>query len=178
MSKTVSFRGGKAIASVFASSGAAVPFPVFTLPTTYKSVGTDGNPAALYAAFTPSSTSVTINPTGENAITFTNATASEYLCTNDPIAAAHFFAATARRKPGTTGAIAAQTVVITVNSVEIGRFNVESAAASANPRVGFTSFFNVAGDSRMTTDGQNIAVAVTAADTDLEIILFAAGYTN
>lgn len=178
MSKTISFRGGKAVASVFSSTGAAIPFPVFSLPAANKLIADDGAASAVYAAFTPSNTTVTINPTAENAITFTNATGREYLCTSNAMAGAYFFAATARRKPGTTASMAAQTVIVSVNSVEVGRFNVEAAAADATPRCGFVSFFNVSGDQRLETAANSITVGVTAADPELEIVLWAVGYQD
>lgn len=183
MSKTLSFRGGKAVASVFSSTGAAIPFPVFTVPATTKVVGGtggDGNPSALYVAFTPSDTTVTINPTGENAITFTNATGREYLCTTNPIVGAYFLFAKARRKPGSTGAIVAQTVTISLNSVTVGVFNVAAATAGSDPVSGFVSSFfpGVAGDTRFDLQTYNLTVGVTAADSDLEIEITLIGYQD
>lgn len=180
MSKTISFRGGKAVASV-ASTG-PVPFPVFSLPATTVNVDvlTGGDVgSALYAAFTPhTGTTVTINPTGHNAITWTNATARKSLCSKDPIEAGLFLAATARRKPGTTASMVAQTVTITINSVEIGRFNVEAAAANVNPRCGFFSTCQTELDNRILTNGLNISVGISTLDPELEIVLWVAGHSN
>ena len=186
MSKTISFRGGKAIASVVDSGGDPVTFPVFTLPATTRfigDVGGDGNPSALYLAFTPTNTTVTINPTGENAVTFTNATARVSLCTADPISGSYFLFARARRKPGTTGAIAAQTIRIYIDDTpdkEFGLFNVEAAAEGADPVSGFVSCFYVAnvGDSRMNLGATSLKVDVSAADSDLEIEITIAGYQD
>lgn len=148
-----------------------------TRPTnvTIPPVDLTGN-AALSASFTPSGTSVTINPTGENAITFTNATARELACVDGHLLGEGlWFRASARRKPGTTGAIVAQTVVWTVNSVEVGRFNVEAAAAGADPVCGFCEIVNTAGDSRFDITTNNLVCGVTAADTDLEIFFLLFG---
>ncbi len=135
-----------------------------------------GANAAFSAAFTPSGTSVTINPTGDNAITFTNATAREFVCVDGHLLGEGlYFRASARRKPGTTGAIVAQTVVWTVNSVEVGRFNVEAAAAGADPICGFCEIVNTSSDTRFDVTTNNLVCAVTEADTDLEIFFLLIG---
>ena len=161
----------RAIEFVSSDSGAKVA-PINThIPPSALS----GN-AALAAAFTPSGTSVTINPTGFNAVTFTNATAREFICMDGHLLAEGlYFRASARRKPGTTGAIVAQTVVFTVNSVEVGRFNVEAAAAGADPVCGAFELTNTVADTRFDITTNNLVCGVTAADTDIEIFFLLFG---
>ncbi len=127
--------------------------------------------AVLEASFTPTGTSVTINPTATNAVTFTNGTAREFVCVGGHlIAEGLYFRASARRKPGTTGAIVAQTVIFTVNSVEVGRFYVQAAAAGADPVCGWIDYSTGGvADARFDITTNNLVCGVTAADSDLEI---------
>lgn len=80
----------------------------------------------------------------------------------------------ARRKPGTTGAIVAQTVILKnqAASVELARFEVLAAAAGEEPVSGWIDKPFPAGDTRWTLGNtETLAFAVTAVDTDLEIVL-------
>lgn len=133
---------------------------------------------AIGAAFTPSSTSVTINPTATDAITFTNGSAREFIAIGaTSLTAAKFFVLGARRKPGTTGAIAAQTIAFVINSVTLATIKVSAAAAGADPAVGCAILCTPddAADSRFSVASQDITVNVTAADTDLEIFFLMIG---
>ena len=124
----------------------------------------------LSAAFTPTGTTVTINPTADDAITFTNAGPRESICIGAASATTgRYFKAGARRKPGTTGAIVAQSVVFTINSVEIGRFTVKAADAYAEPESGFVELCSPAADARLDITTYNLICTCTAADTDIEI---------
>lgn len=130
----------------------------------------------LAASFTPTGTSVTVNPTADDAITFTNGTAREYICLNGHVISdAKHVRAGARRKPGTTGAIVAQTVTFTINSVELGRFTVLAADASTDPISGSIEIVTPAGDSRWGLVGRDLTIGVTAADADLEIFFSMSG---
>lgn len=128
-------------------------------------------PAAILAmAFTPTGTTVTINPTADDAITLTNAGPRESICIGAAAATTgRYFKAGARRKPGTTGAIVAQTVIFTVNSVEIGRFTVKAAAAYADPESGYVELCSPAADARLDITTYNLTCAITTVDTDIEI---------
>lgn len=126
--------------------------------------------AVLAASFTPSGTTVTINPTADNAITFTNATAREYIClSGHSITGAYYFRAGARRKPGTTGAIAQQAVVFTVNSVEVGRFTIGAAAASTDPFCGHVELTSPILDARFDITTDHLIATFTEADSDIEV---------
>lgn len=86
----------------------------------------------------------------------------------------------ARRKPGTSGAIVAQTVIIKdgADSVELGRFQVAAAAAGADPVSGWLDL-PIFTDSRWTLgDGESLTVKVTAVDTDFEIVFEGIGTTT
>lgn len=179
MSKTISQRGGTIVADLDHTGGLTAKFPAFPIPGI--TIPINGGPAcSLYCAFTPSASTVSINETGENAITFTGATAREYVSSAfGSITEGHFFAATAQRKPGSTGDIAAQTVVVYQEvggtDDELGRFNVEAALAGANPVCGFFVCANVVGEERIgITD---ITITCTS-DADLEIQLWIIGVAS
>lgn len=83
----------------------------------------------------------------------------------------------ARRKGGASGSIAAQTIILkdSGDAVELGRFQVEAAAAGAAPRSGWLAL-PILSDSRWTLgDDDNIIVKTTAVDPDLEIVFEAVG---
>ena len=136
------------------------------------SVAADG--AVFAAAFTPSSTTCTIASSDADAVSITGGTAREFTCIPNAagnIRSAYLFRASARRKPGTTGAIVVQTVIVSVNAVEIGRFPVLAANAGEDPIVGYTEFFfpTALGDTRVNLQTYPLSFAITAVDTDLEI---------
>ena len=130
---------------------------------------TDAN-SILSIAFTPTSTTVTVNPGGEDSVAITNGTIRECCCVNGHnMASAYMLRASARRKPGTSDTIVAQTVVMTINSVEVGRFNVLAAAGGADPVAGFCYVFTPEADTRFALISHNLVFTVTAADPDIEI---------
>ena len=142
------------------------------------SVTADG--AVLAVAFTPSGTTSTVSQSDADAVSVTNGTAREFTCIQNAagsIEGAFLFRASARRKPGTTGAIVAQNVVISVNTVEIGRFPVLAANANEDPVVGYVEFFcpTATGDTRVNLALNALSFAITAVDTDLEIFFEVVG---
>jgi hypothetical protein len=142
------------------------------------SVVADG--AVFAAAFTPSATTCTVASSDADAISITGGTAREFTCIPNSagnIEGAYLFRASARRKPGTTGAIVAQNVIISVNSVEIGRFPVLAANANEDPVVGYVEFFcpTAIGDTRVNLNTNPLSFGITAVDTDLEIFFEVVG---
>lgn len=136
------------------------------------SANADGG--VLCVAFTPGNTTSTVNLSDADSIGITGATAREFTClpgATGTIEGAYLFRASARRKPGTTGAIVAQNVVISVNTVEIGRFPVLAANAGEDPVVGYVEFFcpTATGDTRVNLALNALSFAITAVDSDLEI---------
>lgn len=127
----------------------------------------------LSVAFVATSTTVTINPGGEDSVAITNGTIRECCCVNGHnMATGNVIIASARRKSGTTAAILAQTVVITINAVEVGRFTVLAAGISADPVCGFLQWFSPAADTRFAlVTPYDVVVTVTAADPSLEYFI-------
>lgn len=176
MPSTASYRPGVLSTNLLMPSGLTriLPPNVVVPPIDW----TDCN-CAIGCALTPSGTSVTVNPTGTDAITFTNATVTEPFIAigSTAFAAAKFFILGARRKPGTTGAIAAQTIAFVINSVTLATIKVAAAAAGADPEVGYAILCtpDSAADTRFSIASQDITINVTAADTDLEIFFLMIG---
>lgn len=90
----------------------AIP-PVFRAAQSYEIS------AWLYAAFSPngSNTACALAFDGANVLNVSNATGRILQCENDGIGTLHLFRLTARRKPGATGAIPANTIVAKVEPV-------------------------------------------------------------
>jgi len=134
--------------------------------------------SVISASFTPTATSITIAPTGPNSITFTGATPREYLSLNgESLAAGFYFRASARRKPGTTGAVAQQEVIFTIDSVEVGRFTVQGSDQSVDPICGSIELADPNGDTRFNVTTADIEISVSSADSDLEIFFELVGNT-
>lgn len=174
MPSAVSFRPGKLVDNILATAGATrVALPAFAL------LPYDWAPnCAIAAVFTPTGTSVTLNPTAADAITITNGTLREYVAVGaTSMADAVCLIAFARRKPGTTGTIASQVVTITINSVAIGRFKVAATSGSEDPASGTLLLLSPSdnADDRITLGTNDLVVGVTAADPDLEIVFIALG---
>ncbi len=125
----------------------------------------------LEMAIVPTDVSITVNPSGTDAVTLTNATMTRRVCIGgESMAGAYVFRAFARRKQGSTGAIAAQVLTFTINSVEVGRFTVASAAASVDPISGSIELVSPTLDTRFNLATYNLIIGATAADADLEIV--------
>lgn len=178
MSKTISQRGGTIVADLDHTGGLTARFPAFPIPEITIS---ETNPSVLYCAMTPNgglNTPITIIPAGENEPDVANATTREYVCSNyELISQAYIIAATAQRKPGTSGPIIEQTVVVYqeagATDIELGRFNVEAAATGVNPNCGFfITACTGEGDARVVSGGLTITCV---ADTDIEIQLWVIG---
>ena len=130
--------------------------------------------------FTPTATSCTFGP-DSGALIFTNISIAANVIVGTGLndALPFHFRAYARRKPGTSGAIVAQTVIIKdgAGSVELARFQVAAAAAGADPVSTWVDIPSI-GDSRWTLgDGEALTVTITAVDTDFQIIIEAIGAT-
>lgn len=165
-------RGARVTSAVFSNGQTDAGIPDIVFPNIEDDLA---SASAVYAAFTMTSTSGTLTCSTEGVITPSGCTLREYYNIKPLAADAVFFAATARRKPGTTGSIAAQNVVISVNSVEVGRFAVAAASAGLDPGVGHIVFYNSAGDARVNLATYPFTIGVTAADADLEIVLWMVG---
>jgi len=131
----------------------------------------------LEMAFTPTDVSVTVNPAGDDSVTMTNGTMRTQVCVGGhTMAGAYYFRAGARRKPGTTGAIVAQAITFTINSVQVGKFTVAAADASTDPICGSVEMVSPTLDTRFNFGTPwDLIVAVTAADSDLEIFFTIVG---
>lgn len=157
---------------ILTDAGGNPGVPDFLFPNAEKDITAA---TAFYAAFTPTGTSVTLTSATEGIITPSGCTLRESYNTKPHLGSTVLFAATARRKPGTTGSIAAQTVVFSVNSVQIGRLTVPAAAAGIDPVCGYTTYYHSTGDTRTDLSTYALAVSVTAADPDLEIVVWMIG---
>lgn len=145
---------------------------------------TDVN-AYLFTSFTPSGTTVTLAFSTSDApmpsrVEVTGATTRVNFCEGTALNTIRAFVAYARRKPGTTGAIAAQTVKFQGWNgsayEEVARLNVLAAAAGADPVSDFLYLPKAAGDSRFYFAAAHpFKVLVDAADTALEIVVEAYG---
>jgi len=70
----------------------------------------------------------------------------------------------------------AQTVIIYINAVEIGRFHVLAAGISADPECGSVQFWTPFADTRFAlVTPYNVVFTVTAADPSLEYFFEIAG---
>lgn len=147
--------------------------PITAINSGIASVTRTDADSLLAVAFTPTNTTVTINPGGEDSVAITNGTIRECCCVNGHnMASAYLFRAGARRLTGQTGAIVDQTVVFTINSVEVGRFTVLAVGAGSDePVSGFIYVFSPTADTRFALATYNLVATVTAADSDLEIFV-------
>lgn len=175
MSRTASYRPGVLKTDVTLTNGATRVLPpnVNLPPRDWTNCS-----CMVGGCFTPSGTSVTINPTGTDAISITNGTFRESVgIGSTAMASAKYFVLGARRKPGTTGAIVAQTITFVINSVTLATIKVASAAASADPVAGYVILTapDEAPDTRFDITANDIVIGCTAADTDLEIFFLIIG---
>lgn len=138
--------------------------------------------AHLICAFTPSATTITINFNGADTLAISGGTARISSAVGAGIANDTPFHVRlwARRKPGTTGAIVAQTITLKGGSSganTLGSIRVAAAAAGADPVCDFLDLPCVAsGNTNHTFDSTDkVTITVTAADTDLEIVYEAYG---
>lgn len=131
---------------------------------------------ALEMAIVPTGTSITVNPAGTDDVTVTNGTTTRRVCIGgQSMAGAYVFRAFARRKSGSTGAIVAQVVTFTINSVEVGRFTVAAADASVDPISGSIELVSPTLDTRFNLATYNLIIGVTASDADIEIVFTIVG---
>lgn len=168
------------VGSLNTTSGQATLNMINTYLPPYEIAPATGVPCHVALAFTPTGTSITVNPTADDAITVTGGTAREYISLSGAIiASAHHFRAGARRKPGSTGAIVAQLVTFTINSIELGRFTVLAAAAGEDPVSGSFEMVSPTPDARYALfsggASRDMTIAVTAVDSDLEIFFEMSG---
>lgn len=132
-------------------------------------------------AFTPTSTTVTFHndTSGEGLYSITGGTVRLASTRGSEDVAADklkHLRVFARRKPGTTGAMVAQTVVFGGSSsgamAEIGRLDVLANSGTGEPDSGFFDQAFVAGHTRFTANSTNpFRITVTAVDTDLELVV-------
>jgi len=165
-------RGPRVINRIFTGGVTDAEIPTALFPHKEKSIT---NASAFYAVFTMTSTSATLASASEDVITASGCTLRLSQNVKPNMGAAVLFAATAQRKPGTTGAIAAQSIVFSVNSVEIGRFSVPLTPAGLDPTCGYVVFYNSTGDTRVNLDAHPLAIASTATDSDMEIVVWIVG---
>jgi hypothetical protein len=151
-----------------------------------------GNPRPVVAtdadwhmtfALTPTSTAFTISKveTDEGMLTVTGATARLQSCAGlDPIGstALRHLRVFARRKPGTTGSMAAQTITFGGTSSsgatfnEMGRISVLANSGTGEPDADFHDKSYVAGHASFSiTETNPFKVNITAVDTDLELVI-------
>lgn len=144
--------------------------PMTSIDTAIAAFSRTDITSILAAAFVATGTTVTINPGGEDTVAIAGGTIRECCCVNGHnMATAYVLRASARRKAGTTAAIVAQTVIITINAVEIARFSVLAAAISADPVAGYVEQAMPAGDARFAfVTPWDLVFTVTAADPSLE----------
>ncbi len=138
--------------------------------------------ACFSTAFTPSGTTVTMYYDA-NGLVFTGATARINAPFGADFAAIRHFRAFARRKPGTTGSISAQTVKVQGWNgsayEELARFNVSAAAAGAEPVSDYLDLPKHAGDTRYYFGSAHpLKFIVDSADSDLEIVCDAFGLAS
>lgn len=131
--------------------------------------------SAIYAAFTLTSTTATLTSSTEGALSSSGCTVREFYNVKPIMANAVFFAATARRKPGTTASIAAQEITITVNSVEVGRFSVAGASTGEDPEAGYVCCYSSVGDSRFALSVPHPITIAGTVDPGLEIVVWIVG---
>jgi len=153
----------------------AVAFQTGTPPP----VISEGLTACFSTAFTPSGTTVTMYYS-EPAMVFTGAAARINAAFGATFAAIRHISVWARRKPGTTGSIAAQTVKLQGWNgsayEEVARINVSAAAAGAEPVSDYLSLPKHAGDTRYYFGSAHpFKFIVDSADPDLELACDAYG---
>lgn len=151
--------------------------PVTLQPHTGMVLEATSFDAWFQAEFTPSGTSGTLNAdtlavTGcvadliQNNIGGTGGTLPSF---------ATAVAITARRKPGTSGALVDQQIIFTINSVEVARIEVDGSEEHFGAHV--TSHPPAKGDPLYDIHTHNtISWTCTAADSDLQICVFIGGY--
>lgn len=157
----------------------SVDFPGLGAPRRLHDTGFTGH---LVCAFTPTGASVTLAFDGTDALAITGGTARVTSVVGQGLDAALPFHVRlwARRKPGTTGAIIAQTITLKGGASAantLGKIFVEAAAAGAHPVCDFLDIPRyAAGDSQHTWDSTDtVVITCTGADTDLEIVYEAYG---
>lgn len=147
--------------------------PITAIDVAIASVSRTDATSIFAVAFVATNTTVTLNPQGEDSVAITNGTIRECCCVGgQSMATAYMLRASARRKAGTTLAILAQTVVVTVNAVEVARYAVLAAGVSADPVCGYAYWFNPAADARLAlVTPWDVVFTVTAADASLEYFI-------
>lgn len=150
------------------SSGGSIVDPIDTYAPPWE---TSSATKVLAMALTPSGTSVTIDPTATDAVSVTTGTMRLQIAIGaHTLTGAYYFRAFARRKPGTTGAIVAQEITFTINSVQVGKFTVAAADASTDPISGSIELVQPTLDTRFNLTSYNLVIGATASDADLEIV--------
>lgn len=121
----------------------------------------------VLAQFTPSTTSSSFDHV---AGTFGNATGTIDKSGTTSFTTARLFIVTARRKPGTTAAMVDQTIVVTVNSVEVGRLFFDGELEACVPLV--LGYVGSGSDARFALTGANdTTFGITAVDASLQIMV-------
>lgn len=157
----------------------ARPLNTYCPPFATNSEATPPSNAVLAVAFTQTNVSATIDPTADNAVTVTNGTAREFLCIGGhAIVTATYFRASARRKPGSTGAIVANTVEFVIDSASVGKFDVLAAAAGVDPICGSVEMVYPGGDIRFDITAEIISVTLAFVDADLEVFFEIIGQSS
>lgn len=176
---TIKHRRGAVTFDITNSTGQKIAIPPFVIPGIDF---TGSNRSGVYVAFTMATTPLSVlTSTGESVIALTNANMREYHTVKPHLTAYNVIAATARRKPGTTGIIVSQTITVYKDDTPdqiIGVFDVVPNAVDAgDPSCGFFVSYNSAsaGDTRCNLQTPGITISATALDTDLEIVLWMVG---
>jgi hypothetical protein len=136
----------------------------------------------MFASFTPTGTTVTVYFDEENphSCFFTAATPRVNYTEGVALSQIRHFRATLGRKPGSTGAIAAQVVKLQgwngAAYEEVARFNVLAAAAGEQPVADFLDLPKAAGDSRFYFFSDHpFKFIFESADADIEVSFEAYG---
>lgn len=142
--------------------------------------------ACMSTAFTPSGTTVTMSFYYDDtvpALVFSGATPRISFAAGVAFAAIRHYRVWGRRKPGSTGSIAAQTVKLQSWDgsayVEVARIGISAAAAGAEPVSDYLDVPKHAGDSRFYFDAAHpFKFIFDSADSDLEIVFEAEGLVS
>lgn len=129
----------------------------------------------LALAFTPTATSGSFSVTA-GVLTATGATVRLKAVVNDGIdtSAPYTLRVFARRKPGTTAAIAAQLITIkdSTGTIKLAEVYLSSALANAEPVSDFIDVPRANGDTRWSlSTGQNLLFTVTSVDASVEVVV-------
>ena len=173
---TVKHRRGVVTCDITNQYKQKVTIPPFVIPGVNF---TGATRSGAYAAFTITNSPALLKSTGESQLLITNASLRENHVVLPHLNTYNLIAATARRKPGTTGAIVAQTIKVYKDSAPdeiIGVFTTKAAGLGEDPVCGFFVSYHskAAGDSRCNLQTSGVTISCTV-DPSLEIVLWIVG---